>query len=747
VRLARLALLCALAGALALPNSAGAVPIRADRAFVPGEVIVRFDGDTSASERAKVRSGQRASVEERLLVEDTQVLDLPDGTGALEASRELESQPGVRYAEPNWLAQPQALPNDPLYPSLWAMERIGAPAAWDVSTGSPGTRIAVLDSGLARRHQDLGPNEWQNTGEVAANGLDDDGNGVIDDRFGYDFANGDSDPTDDDGHGSHVAGTIGARGNNGYGVAGVNWQAQLMTLKVCGFAGCPASAQAQGIAYAGRMGARVANMSLGGTGLSTAVRDALNAAPNTLFVVSAGNGGADGVGDDVDASPVYPCAFGQANVICVAASTRSDARAGFSNYGLSTVDLAAPGVEINSTRAETYPVSESFESPTSFASRWITGGIGNDWGLEAYPGAGFTGTQLSDSPAGLCADDPGACYTNNMNAFARHLPRSTEDKDNCLLVYDYAGGHATGDSVSVELSPDGASWTTLRTHTGSLSRRTEAIVLGPSWWGRPGVHLRFRVQTDGAGVGGGGLIDNVTLRCESYVNPFGQLAGTSMASPHVAGVAGLLFSQRPSASVADVRAALLETTDPVAGFAGATVTGGRLSAARALARFAAAPPLPVPPPVAMPLLLPLDAPSEPPEVVQDPPPPPPLGSLAPPTASGPLSLARAFRQILAGFSARDLSARPRLAFRYRSRVRGVVAAQLLGPRGRGGQRPLLGRGAGRFTRPATRAVALRLTRQGIAHFGAGRRRGLVVRVTFRPVRGKTRTATVRVRLR
>ena len=95
MRLARLALLCALAGALALPNSAGAAPIGADRAFVPGEVIVRFDGDTSASERAKVRSGQRASVEERLLVEDTQVLDLPDGTGALEASRELESQPGV----------------------------------------------------------------------------------------------------------------------------------------------------------------------------------------------------------------------------------------------------------------------------------------------------------------------------------------------------------------------------------------------------------------------------------------------------------------------------------------------------------------------------------------------------------------------------------------------------------------------------------------------------------------------------
>jgi len=324
-----------------------------------------------------------------------------------------------------------------------------------------------------------------------------------------------------------------------------------------------------------------------------------------------------------------------------------------------------------------------------------------------------------------------------MDAYARHAARSTVDMDNCFVVYDYAGEHSAGDSVSVELSSDGTSWSTLRSHTGNVAGATRAISLGPSWWGLEAVHLRFRIQTDASGVDEGGLIDDVSLRCESYVNPFAQLAGTSMSSPHVAGVAGLLFSQRPSASVAEVRAALLETTDALPSFAGLTVTGGRLSAGRALARFAApAPGPPEAPPVAPPEV-PADAPDElrePPRAVTSP-------------ATSPLALARAFRRLLAARSPRTLPARPRLAFRYRSRARGTLAAELLGPRGRGAKRPLLGRGATRFRRPATRKVTLALTRRGASHFARGRRRGLVLRVTFRPLRGRARTATVRVRLR
>ena len=275
-----------------------------------------------------------------------------------------------------------AVPNDPRFPDQWSLPAIGAPAAWDVTTGgAPGVRVAVIDSGITLDHPDLAPNlVGVNPGEMGGgredNGVDDDGNGKVDDWRGWDFVDDDNAPDDTTGtrHGTHVAGIIAARGNNALGVSGVAWQAQIVPLKVLGSSGTGSGADAAAaIRYAAGLGVRIANASFGSAGLSSPVADAIAEAPNTLFVVAAGNGGDDGVGDDDDTTPFYPCALPLANVVCVAATDSTNNLASFSNRGATTVDLAAPGVGILGPNQPTGIQAYSAVSGTSFAAPLVTG--------------------------------------------------------------------------------------------------------------------------------------------------------------------------------------------------------------------------------------------------------------------------------------------------------------------------------------------------------------------------------------
>jgi subtilisin family serine protease len=207
-------------------------------------------------------------------------------------------------------------------------------------------------------HPDLKNNIWANSDEVAGNRIDDDKNGYIDDVNGYDFANNDAsvydrDPISGTGdeHGTHVAGTIAAEGNNSLGVIGVNWKARIMPLKFLGPDGGYTSDAVEALNYAVAEGAKISNNSWGGGGFSQTLLDAINRADASghLFVAAAGNGGSDGVGDDNDATPHYPSNYNSSNIISVAATDSKDAIAGFSNYGATSVDVAAPGVGILST--------------------------------------------------------------------------------------------------------------------------------------------------------------------------------------------------------------------------------------------------------------------------------------------------------------------------------------------------------------------------------------------------------------
>jgi subtilisin family serine protease len=294
---------------------------------------------------------------------------------------------GVRYVEPDFVIAPTIAANDPSFGQLWGLDNTGqsggvvdadidAPEAWNTTTGSRNVVVAVIDTGMDYNHPDLAANAWRNPGEVAGDGIDNDRNGFVDDVVGWDFANNDANPMDDNGHGSHVSGTIGAAGNNGTGVVGVNWQVSIMPLKFLDASGSGStSAAVAAINYATRMrrdfGINVVatNNSWGGGGLSTSLRDAIDsgAAAGILFVAAAGN-----ESNNNDATPAYPASYTGTSVISVAATDRSNRLASFSNYGATSVDLAAPGVGIASTTPNN---SYASYSGTSMATPHVTGTV------------------------------------------------------------------------------------------------------------------------------------------------------------------------------------------------------------------------------------------------------------------------------------------------------------------------------------------------------------------------------------
>jgi len=351
--------------------------------FVPGELILRFNDGVSKADISKALNSVRGRKIKRFLRINALHVKVPNGT-AKRAVRILKGMQGVKYAELNLLRFIDAAPNDPSFTSLWGLNNTGqtggtfdadidAFEAWNLFTGDPNMVVADIDTGLDMTHPDIAANVYTNPGEIAGNGIDDDGNGFIDDVHGWDFAHNDNDPSDTDtacgGHGTHTAGTIGAVGNNGIGVTGVNWNVQIMPLKVFKvFFGVLCSASTTDIIsavnYAASMGVRVSNNSYGSTSPTQAEKDAIQAS-NSVFVAAAGNDG-----KNTDNVPQYPSAYNLPNIIAVAATDHNDAMASFSNFGMVSVDLAAPGVGILSTTPNnTYSVFDG----TSMATPHVTG--------------------------------------------------------------------------------------------------------------------------------------------------------------------------------------------------------------------------------------------------------------------------------------------------------------------------------------------------------------------------------------
>jgi subtilisin family serine protease len=338
-----LPVLTASAAALAVPSVAGAA-----------DLIVRYKPGTGPAERADARSAADVVRQEELPVSGMEVVAPRPGTTAADAIAELQSSDDVLYAQADMPRHIARTPKDANYTLQWALPKIGAPAAWDITIGDPTMPVAVVDTGVDATHPDLKPNIWTNSGEIPGDGLDNDGNGYADDVHGWDFVGaGDADPSDEDpqGHGTHVAGIVGARGSdvsNTGGTVGVGWETPVIPLRALGANGTGSTLSLiKAYAYAQLKGARIVNLSLSGPDYDQAEYDAMRAAKDVLFVVAAGNGGAD---NDIAANNSYPCEYDLPNIVCVAATDSTDAMAVFSNYGAKTVDLAAPGVDILSTR-------------------------------------------------------------------------------------------------------------------------------------------------------------------------------------------------------------------------------------------------------------------------------------------------------------------------------------------------------------------------------------------------------------
>ncbi len=389
---------------------------------VPGEILVRFRPQAKAEQSGRQIVTERTGRQIPMTVEPIspayEILEglrlakvnPADTSNAIEA---LRARPDVLYAEPNYIRRALVAPNDPRYPELWGLHNIGqratfggnpgfagndirAEQAWAITTGSRNVVVGVIDTGIDINHQDLHDNIWTNPGEVPGNNVDDDGNGFVDDIHGWDFAHNDAsvfdytEPTfppsnnytgDLDFHGTHVAGTIGATGNNGIGVAGVNWQVSLMSLKFLTDDGAGSTTDLlNAYSYAkamkllwdssgGTKGAniRVLNNSYGGDLFSQSEQDAIRALSDAgiLFVVSAGN---EGVTNDL--FPAYPSNYISPNLISVAASGGTGTKADFSNFGEGTVNVSAPGEYILSTTPKnTY----NFLSGTSMAAPHVSG--------------------------------------------------------------------------------------------------------------------------------------------------------------------------------------------------------------------------------------------------------------------------------------------------------------------------------------------------------------------------------------
>jgi len=433
----------------------------ASQDYVADQIIVK--GATPAQLSALGGVGVKA-VSRLSAQSGAQLVTLKPGVNPVAASALLSALPNVEYACPNYIRTINVVPNDPSYGSQWGWAKTSAPAAWDITTGDPDLVVGVVDTGVDLDHEDLAANIWTNALEASGlPGVDDDGNGHVDDVYGYNGITNGYDPNGDHWHGTHCAGSIGAVTNNGVGVAGANWTVGIMALKFLNAAGSGTDADAiECIDYAiacknaGSANVVALSNSWGGYGESPALEAAILRARDAdiVFVAAAGN-----ESFDIDSSNCVeaPGGLDVSNIVTVAATNSADGIASFSNYGSSKCDLGAPGVSIYSTKiTPKYGSSDG----TSMACPHVAGAI-------ALIQAGNPGLDMDGLIDRLLANvDPVSSLNNKTNTGGRlNYYRAVADdpnpsyasdrdadgvvnwRDNCPYVSNAGQQDADGDGV------------------------------------------------------------------------------------------------------------------------------------------------------------------------------------------------------------------------------------------------------------------------------------------------------------
>lgn len=572
-----------------------------------GELLVKYKADTRKSASMRYQKNLGITTIRQFKTSKGRVIKLPVSMSVEHALDILKNDPDVEWAEPNYLRHAYAIPNDAFFDEAWGLNNTGqvingtngiddadidATEAWDITTGNTSIIIAVIDSGIDYNHPDLKDNIWIN--EVELNGVDgedDDNNGYIDDIRGWNFADNNNNPMDSNSHGTHVAGIIGAGGDNATGISGVCWNVKIMPLKFLDPLGVGlVSDEVEAIEYAIDNGAHIINASFGDPGFSNQEQEAIGEAQyaGILFVTAAGN-----EGEHIDSYPIYPAAYTLDNILSVTASNQNDELPYWANYGPVGVDVAAPGVNIYSTVPGRITVWEDdFESDPS--GTWTT--LQADWDRTADNDPYQGSYSLTDSP-----DDD---YDNNSDTSAVSPPINLANRSNIRLNFYLKGeSEPASDKLFIE-TYDGNEWSSPRpieiiseygsqTFDEGISGRYSDWVYGTvvldHLEGVDEAYLRFRfVTNDTDNNYDGWYIDNVIITSMAgiYPNPQSQyysyLDGTSSATPFVSGLAGLIWSEIPDLSAECVKKFIMDGVDPVAAFSNKTLSGGRINAYNSL---------------------------------------------------------------------------------------------------------------------------------------------------------------------
>lgn len=388
--------------------------------------------------------------------------------------------PRVEYAEPNFIYQASLVPNDTHYTNQWYLRRIKAPEAWSFHSTSPAVVIAVIDSGVQIQHPDIFPNLWVNSGEIENNKKDDDGNGLIDDRYGWDFINNVADPSPkfkqgftEAGvlHGTIVAGIAAASGNNNEGVSGVTWNAKIMSLKALDDNGNGDTASvAKAVDYAVAKGANIINLSFVGFSYSRSLKEAIERAvkADVLVVAPAGNEESVGHGVNLNSKPIYPACYKddakKSLVIGVAATDAIDQKAVFSGYGNDCIALSAPGV--------------SFYSTSVFApNQYLPGKTFNQYYDGYWSGTSVAVPLVSGALALIQGANPQLSPTQSV----QKLLQTTDDIN--AINPDYSGQLGKG---RLNL------YAAISSATASLKTREARLVIAPAYKVEPFVKITNR---------------------------------------------------------------------------------------------------------------------------------------------------------------------------------------------------------------------------------------------------------------
>lgn len=577
--------------------------------YVAGEILVKYKNfkinlETASGRATALTFTNSKSLEnkEDLRKNNISVLKIRDNKTVEDKIAELNNDPNVEYAQPNYQYYTKVInTNDTHRGLLWGLDNTGqsvngvsgindadidTPEAWTINEGSSSSVIvAVIDSGVAYNHPDLLANMWDGT-----NCKDENGAALSGCNHGYDYEDIDKTPLPNtSSHGTHIAGTISAVKNNSTGIIGVAPQAKIMAIK----SSLTTSDNVKSINFAKQNSAKIINASWAGENFDQVLSDAISSFPG-LFIAAAGNGGEDGIGDNNENVHLYPSDYNLNNIISVTATDQNDSLPSFSNYGATSVDVGAPGTNIYSTISqETSVLFESFETiiPPAVPSGWVKSGTNNNWGTYTLDDGSFWGNVLYGDLAYPYANNVNTTITSptyNLSSGGANIDFWT--KCDTEYVTD-----SWADYMALEFSSDGGNnfneilkWdeAMIDSNTDPSGGAMYHFIGGISdQYLTSNFKLRFRWVTNSSDNNYDGcLVDDIKITKYSNGSDGGYdyYDGTSMATPHVSGLAALIEGYNPNLTTSQVKNIILTTGENKAALSGKTVSGKRINAYNAL---------------------------------------------------------------------------------------------------------------------------------------------------------------------